>query len=121
MLWVWTHLASQDAQSSLGPPSTESYYAILYCYWLESSILHALSAELRRGNQRLISTRPLHCSMLTGQALQLHLQSLLESFNHYSTTPIRGFRDIVDVSLADSPCPVAGCALNLSSLPEELL
>ncbi|MBW4465322.1 MAG: hypothetical protein KME07_07770 [Pegethrix bostrychoides GSE-TBD4-15B] len=98
----------------------EPVHAILCRYWIQGCILHAIRAELYRGNQLMLMMRPLHCNMLSDQALALHLQAVLSSFTNHSGVPITEFREI-DLVLDDHGCPVKDCHLNPLNRMEDWL
>jgi hypothetical protein len=101
--------------------SSESIRAILYCYLLAADILHAVSAELYQGEQLLLSVRPIHCDALTGQVIQMHLQSVLDLFSQHSGTRVAQFDETRNRLLTEFNCPIADCRFNLASRLEELL
>ncbi|WNZ27870.1 hypothetical protein HJG54_34160 [Leptolyngbya sp. NK1-12] len=105
----------------LDVPLPDTVYAILYRYLIEGNILHAIAAELYRGDQLIAKTRPIHCGALTDRVLRMYLQSVLETFTHHSGTSVALFREMVDLPLSRHPCPVADCHLNPTQRLEELL
>jgi hypothetical protein len=112
---------ANDAVPVLDVPLPETVYAILYRYLMEGDILHAIAAELYRGDQLIAKTRPIHCGALTDRVLRMYLQSVLETFTHHSGTAVALFREMVDLPLSRHQCPVADCHLNPTSRLEELL
>jgi hypothetical protein len=98
----------------------EPIQAILCRYWLHDYILHAIRAELYQGNRLMLMLRPLHCNMLSDQALDLHLQAVLSSFTNHSGAPVTEFQ-VIDLSLNDHGCPVSDCHLNPLSRLEDWL
>ncbi len=98
----------------------EPVHAILCRYWVQGCILHAIRAELYQGNRLILIMRPLHCHVLSDQALNLHLQAVLSSFTNHSGQPVTEFQEI-NLPLHDHGCPVNDCHLNPLSRLEDWL
>lgn len=95
--------------------------AHLYRYFLDGSLLHAISAALYEGESLILKTRPIHCHIMTDQSLQLHLQSMLETLSQSSGVALHRFHEVSDLLLGARSCPVMGCHLNPAFRFEEIL
>lgn len=105
----------------LDPSVSKPLASRLYRYFLPGALLHAISAALYQGDQLLIKTRPVHCYMMTGQGLQLHLQAMLDALSQNSGIALQTFHEVNDLILDKHSCPVRDCHLNPASRLEELL
>ncbi|MFM7221045.1 MAG: hypothetical protein ACKO21_12695 [Nodosilinea sp.] len=107
--------------SHLPDLADSSLRAVLYRYWLENGIPHALRAELYHGEQLVIRTRPIHCHAMTDQVFKAYLQSLLDSFSQHSKLRSVFFQEFVDLKVSRYFCPVQGCHLSRSYSFDDLL
>jgi hypothetical protein len=92
-------------------PLPDAIYAVLYCYLTEDQRLHAVTAELYRGDAIVAKTAPTHVGGLTERVINLYLRNVLDAFSTHITTSIALFRDKVELPLNRHACPVADCPL----------
>ncbi len=107
--------------SNLPDLADSTLRAVLYRYWLENGIPHALRAELYRGEDLVIRTRPIHCHAMTDYVFKAYLQSILDSFSEHSIIFPVAFQEFVDLKIPQSFCPVQGCHLSRSYSFDDLL
>ena len=99
----------------LDVPLPNSVYAVLYCYLTEDHRLHAVTAELYRGDAIVAKAAPAHVGALTERVINLYLRNVLDAFSAHLNTSIALFRDKVELPLSRHACPVADCPLRVSS------
>ncbi len=107
--------ASAEQIPVLEVPLPNSLYAILYCYVTEKGRLHAVSAELYRGDAIVAKAAPTHVGALTERVINLYLRNVLEAFSAHIDISIALFRDKVELPLSRHACPVADCPLGALS------
>jgi hypothetical protein len=95
----------------LDVPLPNSVYAVLYCYLTEAHRLHAVTAELYRGDAIVAKAAPTHVGALTERVINLYLRNVLDAFSAHLNTSIALFRDKVELPLSRHACPVADCPL----------
>ena len=76
----------------LDVPLPNSVYAVLYCYLTEDHRLHAVTAELYRGDAIVAKAAPTHVGALTERVINLYLQNVLDAFStHLNRTHLTSF------------------------------
>ena len=83
----------------LDVPLPNSVYAVLYCYLTEAHRLHAVTAELYRGNAIVAKAAPTHVGALTERVINLYLRNVLDAFSAHLNTSIALFRDKVELPM----------------------
>lgn len=108
-------MAPENKVPVLDVPLPNSVYAILYCYLTEDRRLHAVTAELYRGDAIVAKAAPTHVGALTERVINLYLRNVLGAFSDHLNTSIALFRDKVELPLSRHACPVADCPLGTLS------
>ncbi len=71
--------------------------------------LHAISAELWLGQEKVAAIEPVHCLGLTSRQVAAYLQEVLQVFSHKYEVSISKFS--AQVELDPSRCPISSCPL----------
>jgi len=73
--------------------------------------LHAISAELWLGQEKVAAIEPVHCLGLTSRQITAYLHQVLQAFSHKYEVSISKFA--AQVELDTSRCPISPVALAL--------
>ncbi len=93
-------------------PMTPAPAAVLHLYRERvDAPLHAISAELWMGQEKIAAIEPVHCLGLTSRQVAAYLQQVLQVFSHKYEVSISKFA--AQVELDPSRCPISPCPLHL--------
>lgn len=88
----------------------ETVYALLYLYQDRADApLHAIKAELWKGQEVLLRTDPIHCFGYTAGQIRDYSERILKEFSTQSEVKINQFKE--QFFLSSSACPIRPCPL----------
>lgn len=82
-------------------------YLYLYREKRQDAPLHAISASVWQGDQKLLEVKPIHCAGLRNQQIQSYLREILAQLK--TRFGIRKFEP--EIRLDPIACPIPNCAL----------
>ncbi|MEM7770737.1 MAG: hypothetical protein AAF327_09520 [Cyanobacteria bacterium P01_A01_bin.37] len=90
-------------------PDTEPSAAVLVLYrQTKHSPVHALAAEIWKGNQKIAGVAPIHCMGMRGNQVTQHIQTMLSTIK--DEFGITRFEDVIKEQPVEA-CPIDGCPL----------
>jgi hypothetical protein len=100
-------LASTAALEIVQVPPPESLFAVLFLYKEPGDKpLHALGAELWKGQKPICRLEPIHCFGLTAGKIRAYSDQVLKAFSEQYGTVLHQYKEMFEIS--PSHCPVQG-------------
>ncbi|HIK16962.1 MAG TPA: hypothetical protein IGS53_16985 [Leptolyngbyaceae cyanobacterium M33_DOE_097] len=91
------------------PPAAISAVLVLYRQHPNAPV-HAVAAEVWKGNQKLANVEPIHCMGMRADKVTAYIKELLTSLGQQF--PVTRFEDVVK-EIPVEQCPIANCPLKI--------